>query len=99
MTKCEYCGRNIEGIPFKCKFCNLTYCEEHRIPEEHMCTSIIRPKSVALKKTHGSGVFYKDIRIKSVESERSETQFPYWIVFVSFASIVAIMIFVLLSFL
>ncbi|MFX1321336.1 MAG: AN1-type zinc finger protein [Promethearchaeota archaeon] len=99
MTKCEYCGRIIETIPFKCKFCNLIYCEEHRIPEEHMCTSMLQPKSVTLKKTHGSGVFYKDIRIKSIESEESQRQFPFWIIIVSFGSIVAIMIFVLLSFL
>ena len=99
MTKCEYCGRKIESIPFKCRYCNLIYCEEHRIPEEHMCTSMVKPKSVTLKKTHGSGVFYKDTRVKESVTEETERQIPIWILYVSFSSILLIMILVLLRYL
>ncbi|MEM2675534.1 MAG: AN1-type zinc finger protein [Candidatus Bathyarchaeia archaeon] len=36
MHKCERCGEEID-FPFKCKFCERTFCLKHRLPENHNC--------------------------------------------------------------
>jgi hypothetical protein len=38
MTFCEHCGEKIDFLPFKCKYCGGSYCNEHRLPEYHECT-------------------------------------------------------------
>jgi hypothetical protein len=38
MTKCEYCGVDVE-LPFECNFCGGYFCMEHRLPENHRCSS------------------------------------------------------------
>jgi hypothetical protein len=38
MTFCEYCGEQINFLPFKCKYCGGVYCKKHRLPENHQCT-------------------------------------------------------------
>lgn len=38
MPYCEYCGKEIGYLPFKCKYCGGTFCKEHRLPENHECT-------------------------------------------------------------
>lgn len=37
MTKCFFCNSIIKSIPFRCKYCGLTFCDKHRIPESHSC--------------------------------------------------------------
>jgi hypothetical protein len=27
-------------MPFRCNYCNLTFCEEHRLPEAHNCINL-----------------------------------------------------------
>ena len=27
-------------MPFTCKYCSQTFCEEHRLPENHMCPAL-----------------------------------------------------------
>ncbi len=39
MGICTYCGVQ-ETMPFKCKFCQNTYCGEHRLPENHGCVGL-----------------------------------------------------------
>ena len=34
---CNNCGNQIDGLPFKCKYCGLDYCPECRLPEYHNC--------------------------------------------------------------
>lgn len=38
MSKCEYCGAEVE-LPFECNFCGGYFCLEHRLPENHNCLS------------------------------------------------------------
>lgn len=52
MTKCFFCKSNVNGIPYRCKYCGLIFCSEHRIPENHSCTYDLR---IELNK-----VIYKD---------------------------------------
>ena len=37
MNICNNCGNQIDGLPFKCKYCGLNYCLECRLPEYHNC--------------------------------------------------------------
>jgi len=39
MGICSICGKNI-AIPFRCSYCNLTFCAEHRLPEKHNCVRL-----------------------------------------------------------
>lgn len=38
MVYCEFCGKEIGYLPFKCKYCGGTFCKEHRLPENHACS-------------------------------------------------------------
>jgi hypothetical protein len=37
MVNCDFCGKGIDSLPFKCKFCKLYYCDDCRLPEAHNC--------------------------------------------------------------
>ena len=37
--KCQYCGKKVD-LPFRCSFCGMYYCEEHRLPENHNCPEL-----------------------------------------------------------
>jgi hypothetical protein len=37
---CGFCEKPINGMPYKCKFCEGRFCDEHRIPEAHKCPDI-----------------------------------------------------------
>lgn len=37
--KCERCGQDT-FLPFKCPYCGLYFCTEHRLPENHQCEAI-----------------------------------------------------------
>jgi Zn-dependent protease len=37
--KCQYCGRS-EDFPFRCSFCGMYFCGEHRLPENHNCPEL-----------------------------------------------------------
>ncbi len=38
MVYCEFCGKEIGYLPFKCKYCGGTFCKVHRLPENHACS-------------------------------------------------------------
>jgi len=38
MPFCEYCGKEIGFLPFRCKYCGGVFCKDHRLPENHECT-------------------------------------------------------------
>jgi hypothetical protein len=37
MTKCDYCDKEIDGLPFQCRRCKQYFCGDHRLPENHDC--------------------------------------------------------------
>ena len=37
MPICQYCGQKFHYFLFKCKWCDMLYCLEHRLPENHKC--------------------------------------------------------------
>jgi hypothetical protein len=41
MEVCNLCGKKIEkDLPFNCKYCNLIYCPNCRLPENHTCSGL-----------------------------------------------------------
>ena len=36
MGICYYCGKE-NDLPHRCSYCNLTFCDEHHLPENHGC--------------------------------------------------------------
>lgn len=41
--ECHFCGRVIEGLPFRCNYCGNAFCGEHRLPENHACPRVGGP--------------------------------------------------------
>lgn len=39
MVRCAECGKD-EYMPYKCKFCGMPFCSEHRLPEKHSCQGL-----------------------------------------------------------
>lgn len=39
MAKCDICGKETT-LPFRCKYCGGTFCDEHRLPESHDCDGL-----------------------------------------------------------
>ncbi|MFZ7138179.1 MAG: AN1-type zinc finger domain-containing protein [archaeon] len=39
LQRCAVCGKEVR-MPFTCKYCGLRYCDKHRLPERHECTSL-----------------------------------------------------------
>src|SRR5215212_12144192 len=58
MAQCYICGVT-ESIPFKCNYCQESFCHIHRIPSNHSCPFIDeyieKRKSVFLDKGHNVG--------------------------------------------
>lgn len=98
MVRCEQCGVLIKSIPFKCKYCGYLFCEKHRIPESHICTSIQRNSGAIPEPLKRSGVYYKDHYIKNPIAESDEGGgIPNWILPVGIIVIMIIVLSVLFS--
>ncbi|MHA1972893.1 MAG: AN1-type zinc finger domain-containing protein [Candidatus Hodarchaeales archaeon] len=39
MGQCQLCKKEVE-IPYKCTFCGQYFCDEHKLPENHLCPAI-----------------------------------------------------------
>ena len=39
MGICYLCGKETE-LEYRCPYCNLTFCDDHRLPEQHNCINI-----------------------------------------------------------
>ncbi|SMN22872.1 similar to Saccharomyces cerevisiae YNL155W CUZ1 Putative protein of unknown function [Maudiozyma saulgeensis] len=44
-THCAYC-RQIDFLPFHCKYCDSDFCSKHRLKEDHHCSSLINSTNV-----------------------------------------------------
>lgn len=40
MGICNHCGKTIDTLPFKCKFCKMEHCPQCRLPETHNCSAL-----------------------------------------------------------
>jgi Zn-dependent protease len=41
--ECHYCGKDVEGLPFRCNYCGYFFCGDHRLPENHACPKVGGP--------------------------------------------------------
>ena len=57
MPDCNYCGRDAGYLPFICKFCGMSFCREHRLPENHDCPFDLRSRNGDADKNY---VLYQD---------------------------------------
>jgi len=44
MVRCDYCGKEIKGLSFKCHRCTGEYCSNHHLPEDHNCPGLKKEK-------------------------------------------------------
>lgn len=49
-NKCFFCGKEIDYLPYKCRYCGESFCLEHRLPEGHYCEGLEKWKRGELKK-------------------------------------------------
>jgi len=68
MARCDYCGETISELPRTCKRCRLTFCGNHRLPENHDCSGI-RQKNFFEPLTTKSISKYKEMKSKSYEGD------------------------------
>src|SRR3989338_7830837 len=68
MVKCDYCGKNVDSLPWTCKRCGQTFCDNHRLPENHDC-SRINQKNFFEPLTKRTTPKYKEYKSKSYEVE------------------------------
>jgi len=52
--ECNYCGFR-DPMPFTCKFCGISYCYNHRLPESHNCAGLALYK----ERVRESGKLYR----------------------------------------
>lgn len=73
---CGYCGRDLAGLPYRCKRCDGQFCTEHRLPESHDCIELKVAKAErALKRESGedAGPWFKDeFRLSNVSGTESQ---------------------------
>jgi len=72
---CAACGKALEGLPFKCRYCGEYFCVEHQLPENHACPGLDDWKAGKLKK------FKKDVGPAKVRKVSDITKGNKWLEF------------------
>lgn len=60
MTKCYYCEGIITDFPYRCKFCGMIFCTEHRLPEYHNCPFDLKKAPIIESNSRFSHIRYQD---------------------------------------
>ena len=60
MSNCYYCKVKIIDIPYRCTFCGMIFCKEHRLPENHNCPFDLRKSSNLKELMSKTEVLYQD---------------------------------------
>ncbi|MDY6774237.1 MAG: AN1-type zinc finger protein, partial [Candidatus Nanohaloarchaea archaeon] len=67
MPECSECGETV-SMPFRCKFCEESFCSKHRLPENHECEGLRDYKD----EQRGEGKIGYEV-MKDEKEERTET--------------------------
>jgi len=67
---CAHCGKNLEGLGFKCRYCGEYFCVEHQLPENHSCQGLDDWKAGKLKK------FKKEIKRPKKSTKNKLLEIP-----------------------
>ncbi|MFP4045679.1 MAG: rhomboid family intramembrane serine protease [Candidatus Aenigmatarchaeota archaeon] len=68
MVDCDYCGEEVD-IPFNCKFCDGTFCSDHRLPENHECKGLEDYKK---RSKRDFSVVYEPLQSQEKENKASK---------------------------
>ena len=60
MPNCYFCKDKVDDIPYRCTFCGMVFCGNHRLPENHECPFDLKGKSMKKDSLEHSEVFYQD---------------------------------------
>ncbi|MHA2038446.1 MAG: AN1-type zinc finger domain-containing protein [Promethearchaeota archaeon] len=60
MTNCYFCRTKLDDIPYRCKFCGMVFCSNHRLPENHECPFDLKGKSMNIDLLQESQMLYQD---------------------------------------
>jgi len=71
---CEYCGQEIGYLPFKCKYCNGTFCKKHRLPENHECTFELKHSPLVPDTSREARPLYQDAATLKPDSRDYEAK-------------------------
>ena len=47
---CSFCGKNLEGLPHRCKYCGQIHCSDHLLPEDHKCSGLNQEKTFSFRR-------------------------------------------------
>jgi len=59
MAKCYYCNTIIGNLPYRCTFCGMLFCKNHRLPENHDCPFDLIQK-LKIDNNSKSDLIYRD---------------------------------------
>ena len=76
MIRCDYCGHNIEGLPWKCKYCGRTHCGDHRLPESHDCDGLKAYKEKNSERWRSN--FVEEIQDNDVKKIKGQERVRYY---------------------
>ena len=89
---CAACGKNLEGLGFKCRYCGEYFCVDHQLPENHACSGLDDWKAGKLKKFKKEvGRPKKPKKVKLLEIPKKNK----WVEFILVILGVVLLIFVL----
>ncbi len=74
MTLCKICKKNTEGLPFKCKFCQDSFCTHHRLPENHNCVQLAEYKKQKIEMQKKMGSALKNLNKKEYDYDNEWRQ-------------------------
>jgi len=60
MARCYYCDEKIGDLSYKCKYCGMTFCRIHRIPENHDCPFDLKQKPFSETDSKIALLLYQD---------------------------------------
>ncbi|MFX1325523.1 MAG: AN1-type zinc finger domain-containing protein [Promethearchaeota archaeon] len=60
MPTCYFCNEKFEDLPYRCTFCGMLFCSQHRLPENHECPFDLRKSSSIEASIEGIELIYQD---------------------------------------
>ncbi|MHA1411271.1 MAG: AN1-type zinc finger protein [Promethearchaeota archaeon] len=75
MSHCDYCNEEIGYLPFKCKYCGGTFCQKHRLPENHECSFNLREESIQKPKINVSKS-EDELKHEQISTSEEDYQIP-----------------------
>ncbi len=80
MAGCDFCGKSLEGLPHRCKYCGKVHCSNHILPESHECIGLGKLRKQSYFKPVKHNNYRKSItyppKIKYESSEQNEMYHP-----------------------